>query len=292
MIELEAEARRTLDEYLGRVRSALRGCPSVDSAEVERDIMDHVEHELGGAAQPVGVAGLETVLAKLGSPAQWLPQEERSWWWRALSHLRDGPEDFRLAYLTFGTFLLALLLGLFSIAAFFVFLFGSFMLARATAAFSAEKGQLRAQRWLTYPPLLCIYLPLGFFLLCWPAVPVGPWVFEVLEDVFFRRGQARSLLGMSPGVSHGIATCYLTAALAGVWWTVLGLFCRAYPGWLARLFAPLLRRDQPRRAGKWLLVAGVILVAIAAAALAYVLATGPWESIITTWEPSVTPGGN
>ena len=68
MIEFDTEARRLLDKYLGRVRSALRGCRSIDPADVERDIMDHIENELAEASQPVVARALDPVLVKLGSP--------------------------------------------------------------------------------------------------------------------------------------------------------------------------------------------------------------------------------
>jgi hypothetical protein len=43
MVELTDAARLCLDRYLALVRSSLRRCPSVDVAEIERDVVDHIE---------------------------------------------------------------------------------------------------------------------------------------------------------------------------------------------------------------------------------------------------------
>ena len=102
MAELSDEARHCLDEYLAKVRASLRHCPSVDVADVERDVVEHIEHALAGQTLDVGAAELRTVLQRLGSPSQWVPQEELSRFQRAILALKSGPEDLRLGYLALG----------------------------------------------------------------------------------------------------------------------------------------------------------------------------------------------
>ena len=102
MGELTDVARQCLDDYLADVRSSLRQCPSVDAADVERDVVEHIQHALSGTERPVDTPELRDVLRRLGSPSQWVPQEELSRLQRALLALRTGPEDLRLGYLAFG----------------------------------------------------------------------------------------------------------------------------------------------------------------------------------------------
>jgi len=108
MIPLSPQAQHRLDQYLDDMRISLRGCPSIDPREVERDILDHIDHELRDRSLPTPIeeAELEAVLHQLGSPGQWVPQEDIPLWRRLVLTLRHGPEDWRLAYLSLGAFLL------------------------------------------------------------------------------------------------------------------------------------------------------------------------------------------
>ena len=258
MIEFEAEARRRLDEYLGRVRSTLRGCHSVDPAEVERDIMDHIQSELAGAAQPVPAGTLEAVLAKLGSPAQWVPEEDRAWWWRALSRLREGPEDFRLAYLTFGTFVVGLLF--FRRPVVPVFLLASFLLARAAVAFRESQRESHPQRWLIYPPLVVVYLLLLGAMLGWPIAVLVAAHDEILRQT----GPSVWDMAVRKEYTAAAAIAYLTgaAALSGGWLIILGAVARRWPGLWERVFAPFVSTALAKRIGKWLIVLGLVAIVI------------------------------
>ena len=64
------DAQSNLERYLGRVKSALRPHPSVDSDDVEREIRGHIEAELEGASTPVTAERLRSVLDRLGSPCR------------------------------------------------------------------------------------------------------------------------------------------------------------------------------------------------------------------------------
>ena len=144
------DAQSILDRYLGRVKSALRPHPSVDADEVERDIRGHIEAELAEARAPVTAERLGSVLDRLGSPNAWVPADDLAAWRRLLIHISSGPEDWRLAYLALGLFVL------FPLAP--PLLFVSPLLARAGLALLEERGEpAGARKWLLYPPLLFIY---------------------------------------------------------------------------------------------------------------------------------------
>ena len=102
MVELSYGAQRTLDQYLRQVKAYLRASRSVDVTDVEQSIHEHIETELEGWAEPVSADQLTGILKKLGNPWQWVPDEELPWWRRMLLGLQVGPEDWRLAYLSFG----------------------------------------------------------------------------------------------------------------------------------------------------------------------------------------------
>jgi hypothetical protein len=89
MIELTSPAQKHLDSYLGELRTTLAGCRSVDSFDVERDVMEHIEKSLSEAATPVDLSALSDVLERLGSPSQWIPEEELSWRRKAFVRLRQ-----------------------------------------------------------------------------------------------------------------------------------------------------------------------------------------------------------
>ncbi len=110
MITLSESAKKSLEDYLRQARAYLRGSKSLDANEVEQNIAEHIENELEGAAEPVSCDVLDAVLKKLGSPQQWIPEEELPWWRKIILRLRSGPEDWRLAYLSFGLLILGFLI--------------------------------------------------------------------------------------------------------------------------------------------------------------------------------------
>jgi hypothetical protein len=52
MTRLSPEANARLEQYLRDVRSTLTGCDLVNADEVERDIREHIESELGVTGVP------------------------------------------------------------------------------------------------------------------------------------------------------------------------------------------------------------------------------------------------
>src|SRR5689334_3498278 len=105
-LTLTPDAQLHLDRYLKRAKEALRGRSAIDADEVERDVLGHIDAELAGQPQPIGADRLVPVLERLGTPDDWVDDDEPQWR-RAVGRLRSGPEDWRLAYLTIGSFVLA-----------------------------------------------------------------------------------------------------------------------------------------------------------------------------------------
>jgi len=88
MTYLTPEAQARLDEYLAGLRAALAGCHTVDPDEIEQDVCAHIAAEFPPSFGPVSKLDLEPVLARLGSPEQWVPAEERSPLGRAAEQVR------------------------------------------------------------------------------------------------------------------------------------------------------------------------------------------------------------
>jgi outer membrane murein-binding lipoprotein Lpp len=193
MTELTLGAQGRLDEYVNELRRVLSGSPAVDPAEVERDVRDHIDAALAGHVGPVDAPVLDDILRKLGSPAQWLPEGEPAWFRRSPihwpghfkqvtlrlgRHLAGGPESYRLAYLS----LLVLSAGWFfmphdrideAIRVPVLATLVSFILARAALALFGAKRLTGGQKWLLYPSLLAVYLPVAAIVLIGPVALAG-----------------------------------------------------------------------------------------------------------------------
>lgn len=320
---LTAAAEARLDEYLAQVRRALLGVPDVNSAEIEADIREHVENELRGAVRPVEQLVLEVVLRRLGPPTQWLPpgrvpvtaqvgaaamtfgQFLKARFRAAREAIWRGPEDWRLAYLSFGVFAF----GVIAFPLFPLCLVVSYFLSRAGVAVAADKGVTLdvGRKWLLYPPVVLVSLVLTLGVV---TAPIGMIIGTVDEarsaDAFERwhlagepttvsswgrpttmrmsdrevrakfpevRTKLDGLLAafpVPPALREVAAVGFLSVGVLSAWWGVLGLVAGAVP-WLVRgLFFPLHGVFCGRRAG-WLGTAALVLLAVWAAA-AYRLA--------------------
>jgi hypothetical protein len=248
MCELTVAARRCLDEYLAQVRSWLRHCPSVDVAEVERDVVEHIQQALSDSPVAVDSVELQKVLRGLGSPSQWVAQEELTWLQRVLLKLRSGPEDLRLGYLAFvllaGTLLLSACLGqaigfggmlpftLLGIAVSFVF---------ARAALSAASDRSGAEKWLIYPSLVIVYVPVTVLLFIWP-LPVA-----IVAEVVLADPHGPSEFAWARGYHVGTITAFTLATAGALWWGFLSLVAWRWPEVVRDCYAPLasqFRRKQ------------------------------------------------
>jgi len=183
MKKLTENAQFRLDKYLDQARDSLCKCTSIDVDEVESDIKAHIETELEGADEPVSLKNLEAILNRLGSPTQWVPEEEIAWWRKVILRLRKGPEDWRLAYISFGLLFMSALFLICSnranMAVSLLLLLTSFCFSRAALSAGAIGENLGAQKCLIYPSLIIVYLAACAFPILWPvgllAANRAPW---------------------------------------------------------------------------------------------------------------------
>ncbi len=261
MATLTLEAQSQMARYLRQVRAALRGHRSIDPDDVERDVRGHIDAELVGCPEPIDEGELQRVLDRLGAPSQWAPADEQHPWWAAVDRLRDGPEEWRLAYLTLALAVLGVTLFiagpvlwplplLMPIVAYF--------LGRATLELLEHHGEpIGARRWLIYPVLVPIALGFAALLLLWPLeLTVG----AIVETPAIRDWVARVIPG-----PWWASTPAIGALALGLWWTCLGLIVRRVPGAVRATFRPLADEFERRHATR-VALAGVVL-AVAGASL-------------------------
>lgn len=260
---LSLEAQHRLERYLQEVRLLLRGATGVDAGEVERDIRDHIETELGGRTSPVSREELENVLRRLGSPGGWVDESEVPPWRRALARLYLG-EDWRLAYLCLGTTVVGALFLLAGSALALVLFGAGFLLARAAVSLAEERGEkLGARRLLVLAPIAVVVVPALIGFLAGPLLPLGQAGYD--EGWF-------ASLGIGPpevdaaGREAAVRAALIAAAL-GAWWLVLsalrGVLQRPLVTFLRPLFGPQTRH------WRWLLVAGAVLTVAGVAVLTW-----------------------
>jgi len=266
MAVLTQDAQSQLARYLRQMRVALRGHPSVDPDDIERDVLGHIDAELAGHHEPIVESDLRRVLDRLGAPSQWVPVEELTPWWGLISSLRDGPEDWRLAYLSLTLALVGAMLSLgnawlgplpllFPIVAFFM--------ARASLELLEHHDEpVGARRWLLYPVLLPWYVLLVAALLLWP---LGPIAGALNDTPAIQEWMARS----NPEWFWMIAPASGALAL-GLWWACLGLILRSFPGALRAALRPFADGFE-RRHGTRLALVGSLVAAAAGTILAIIL---------------------
>ena len=282
--------------------------------EIEADIREHVENELHTAASPVGVARLEAVLDQLGPPAKWGAVESPSFFHRIKQHLRlgqclrtareavwRGPEDWRLAYLSFGVFAV----GALTIVVFPLALVVSYILGRAGIAAAREKGAEvgTARKWLLYPPVVLVSFALLVGVMAIPIAagvatggevadadigvtefdrpnpqPVDPldwraarnWQAraEYKERLVSQVEEDRQLLAAIPvhvEWAPAAAALFVGVGAVALWWTVLGFVSATFPGAVRAVFLPLLNRFE-RRHGLMLAVPALVIAVVWCAA--------------------------
>jgi hypothetical protein len=258
---LTLEAQHHLDRYLQEVRLLLSGTSGVDANEVEGDIRDHIETELGDREEAITAEELGHVLRRLGSPTQWLGEDEIPAWRRALTRLYLG-EDWRLAYLCLGISVLGAVL-LVAGSPISVLLFAAgFLLARAAVSLAEERGeQLGPRRWLVLVPIFIVVVPVLLVVLTGAFVPIG--------QVGYEEGWFASV-GLGPAAvdtpaREALIRIGLVSFGLGIWWVVLAGLWGPLRRALTPVTRPILAFDQAQR--RWLGVAGVMLTVIGAVAL-------------------------
>jgi hypothetical protein len=250
---LTQEANQRLEQYLRQVRTALRGCRSVSSEDVERDIREHVDSELPAEEGAVSVHDLDAILKRLGSPSQWVPPEEISWRRRFLMRIRTGPEDWRLAYLAFGLLVVGVLL----LPIFWVFIAASYLAARASLAAARERQEhLVAQKWFIYPTLVIVNTALLF------AVVAGPPFMAAAGASVFHEYHTRSAGEQLPDFgflpkNQVEFTVAVAVAVAAMWWTVVGCVTAIWPGLVQAVLAGPIGEGFGRKHARALMYVGL-----------------------------------
>lgn len=309
-LELSAPAAARLEEYLVQVRAALSGAADVSPDDIEADIRDHVGSELRAAPKPVTLAALEAVLTRLGPPSQWGAAPDPTVFRRVghllREHLRDaraaaaqgarrvgrtlwsGPEDWRLAYLSFGVFAV----GLVTMVAFPFALLVSYVLSRAGLAHARERGiELGAGRkWLLYPPVVLVSSALLVAAVLWP-VALGGGAFDQVEQSRTRLSRLTApeplqsvhlnpeapvwgeyprlqgdrklvaAMGVEPDFAPLAAGLFVGAGALLVWWTILGALGSHFPGAARAAFCPLCDRFESHHGTRLGLISFFLLIA-------------------------------
>ena len=310
MIEFTPEAEARLAEYLRQVRAALAGSPDVSPDEIEADIREHVENELHTAASPWewhAWRRCSTSWARPPSGARWKvrrsssrikqrPSARAALPHRTRGRLR-GPEDWRLAYLSFGVFAV----GALTIVVFPLALVVSYILARAGIAAAREKGvELgTARKWLLYPPVVLVSFALLVGVMAMPIAagvatggevasarhrvtefdrpnpqPVNPLDWRAARNWQAREAykerlvsqveEDRQLLAAIPvhvEWAPAAAGLFVGVGAVAMWWTVLGFVSATFPGAVRAVFLPLLNRFE-RRHGLMLAVPALVIAVV------------------------------
>ncbi|MXW28072.1 MAG: hypothetical protein F4Z80_04215 [Chloroflexi bacterium] len=255
-------ARSDLKRYLRRVRHALRPHPSVDADEVELEIKGHIEAELAGEPEPVTAERLHGVLDRLGSPNDWVPEDDLPAWRKLLLRVSTGPEDWRLAYLSLGLFVASWILA--PVAP--LLIFASFLVARAGLRLLEERGEpAGARKWFFYPPLVFIYLVIAIIAVIFPlAVTVGMAADPSLPpDLYGIRGVVSEWIDL-PG---WLAAALLAVLFNGIWWLGIGLALARLTRAFRAVFWPFAERTQKRH-GLRIALVGAAIAALSGSALA------------------------
>jgi len=262
MITLSKNAERSLHDYLRQARAYLRGSKSVDADEVEQNITEHIENELEGAAEPVSRDVLDAVLKKLGSPQQWVPMEELSWWWKIIFRLRSGPEDWRLAYISLALLVAGLLMLPYAPAG-IVLILASFFVSRAALSGAADPNELKAQKWLLYPSLIIVYVFVLLVLLTWPLgllIPLAEGYEHALRESSSR---------LYNEADYWIMAVSVILAGLGLWWCILAIVLLKPRRLLRVLFRPFAEKVRSKWALRLLLIGLALMILSAGTGVLY-----------------------
>jgi hypothetical protein len=236
MIELTPSAQQRFDDYFRRLRRSMRGASPAEADDVEQSVREHIEVALAGAAGPVGHEQLAAVLDRLGAPDRWFGVAEPSLVQRVMERLRSGPEDWRLAYIAFGLFFLALLLMPVGVGA--LLMLASYAVSRAYVDFMETKDEVAgARRWLVYPPIALFLLIAVAFFVIGPAGPALAW--GLGDHGFMRILDEGNLRAPYPDIRFAAGA---TAATLGTWWILASLIGMVFLPVSRFVFKPLLAR--------------------------------------------------
>ena len=274
MIQLTPEAQRLREEYFRRIRGYVSVVGGTAADDVLAEVQGHLDQELHGVSQPVSAMCLSTVLKRLGEPSSWVCLDDLPWWRRGVLRAGLGPDDWRLAYITFALFVVGILGGMiFGWLWCVPFLAVSFVTARAamiSVMFPASMPL--GQKWLVYPTLIVVYILLAVVVLAIVPVLIGAATFVALDPRTWHSVSGPVAQNLIEEIQHwrpdqetlailvGISA---TLAAAGVWWILLACL---YGGWVRRfleaVFHPFFK-ESAEKLRRVSLVAGVVMAVLA-----------------------------
>jgi len=255
IVEYNAGAEARVADYLRRVRERLVAAESVDAEEVANDLRIHIDRELSEMRQPVSEADVSSVLNRLGPPEQVVSEEDMSWWAKMLLRWHRGPEDWRLAYLSLGVFVIG------TLVAGPLGLIASFLLSRAALPVAGEP-EPRAKKWLIYPSLIVVYLlvaAIGLLWPLWPGFAFGVLVASLQHGLPYKQPAATVLL-------DGLRTAGGAMGLA-IWWSLLWAYGRRHLPVVRTLFRPFAEKWTGRNFRKATVGAWVVTLVFASLAV-------------------------
>jgi hypothetical protein len=192
----------------------------------------------------------------------------------ARTAVAGGPNDWRLAYLSFGVFAL----GVLTIVLFPFCLIISYVLSRSGTAVAREQGlELGAGRkWLLYPPLVIVSTALLIGFMFGPPIAATAAIAEGIDDLD-RRGRrvvvnerdewraeaisaSQRALSSFPGGRETravLATLFVGAGFCSAWWLIVGILGIIFPATVRAAFPPLCDRFRRSRGLK---LAGISLL--------------------------------
>ena len=253
MMDMTPAARQQLDDYLQRLRSELRATRAEVAEEVEQSVREHIEIALDHAPAPVSGTDMIGILDRLGSPEQWLGEEERAVASR-IGH--SGADDSRLPYVALGLVLASMVSFMFFG---FLLLIPAMFVSRAWIEQKRERGEpLGSKRWLVYPAIALVLAFVALLLLLGPPLGAMALVRGHLAQSFAAPADPAGELRFHAG---------LRAVMFGAWWIIAGALCAAFIRPIRFVFLPLL--DRVRRKHFAVLSAIGALLAAAGAAIIY-----------------------
>jgi len=253
MMDMTPAARQQLDDYLFRLRSELRATRAEVAEEVEQSVREHIELALDDVPAPVSGTDMIGILDRLGSPEQWLGEEEHA----AASRIgHSGGDDSRLPYVAFGLVLASIVSFMFFG---FLLLIPAMFVSRAWIEQQHERGEpLGSKRWLVYPSIALVLAFVALLLVLAPPLGAMALVRGHVAQSFDVPADPAGELRFDAG---------LRAVMFGTWWIIAGALCAALLRPIRFLFLPLL--DRVRRKHFAVLSAIGALLAATGAALIY-----------------------
>jgi serine/threonine protein kinase len=182
-------------QFLNDLGQAVPGRPSVDPPEAAKDVRKPIDAPLAEHTAPGEAPVVKEVPQKLDSPGRWAHFTQQIL--RLCRRLAGGPESYRLAYLSLlvlsGAWLLMprgrldeTVQG--PVAATLV----SFILARAALSLFGAHRLTGGQKWLLYPALVAVYLPVTAILLLGPVALCGLLAIKADDELKHERESLNS----------------------------------------------------------------------------------------------------